>query len=290
MDSTNYIRTYLDNSLNVDGVYSVHYFEYMRDFVYRGETHPFWEIVYADKKSLVLTADGEEIMLRSGQLFIHKPNEFHTLRCADGAANSVVFSFDCDSDELYKIAGRVITCGMEECRLLGAIISHAENLFENPLGDMHIPQLHKKKDAPFGLEQLLRMSIEQLLLSLLSGTRVRHSKRESTKLIEEVTEYLEQNITEKIRFEDIIKHFGTSASVIKRVFRDNLGYGVMEHFAKLKVEAAKQLIREGEGNFTQIADKLAFNTSQYFTTVFRRHTGMTPSEYERSVKAQIGVK
>ena len=58
MDSTKYIRTYLDNSLNVDGVYSVHYFEYMRDFVYRGETHPFWEIVYADKKSLVLTADG----------------------------------------------------------------------------------------------------------------------------------------------------------------------------------------------------------------------------------------
>lgn len=290
MEHTKYIRTDLENSITVDGIYSVHYFEYMRDYVYRGEKHPFWEIVYADKKSLILTADGEEIILKSGQLFVHKPNEFHTLRCADGAANSVVFSFDCSCDELYKIAGRVITCGMEECKLLGAIISHSENLFADPLGHMHMPQLRKKDDVPFGAEQMLRLSIEQLLLLLISGAPVRHLKRESAKLIDEVTEYLEQNINEKIRFEDILRHFGASASVVKRVFRENLGYGVMEHFAKLKVEAAKQLIREGEGNFTQIADMLAFNTSQYFTTVFRRHTGMTPSEYERSVKAQIGVK
>ena len=101
-----YVKTELDRELSIGGVYSVHYFEYMHNFVYRGEKHPFWEIVYADKKSLVLTADGEEILLQAGQLFIHKPDEFHSLRCGDGAANSVVFSFDCDCDRLYDIAGR----------------------------------------------------------------------------------------------------------------------------------------------------------------------------------------
>jgi AraC-like DNA-binding protein len=40
-------------------------------------------------------------------------------------------------------------------------------------------------------------------------------------------------------------------------------------------------------NFTEIADRLSFNTSQYFTTVFRRISGMTPTEYARSVRASF---
>ena len=56
----------------------------------------------------------------------------------------------------------------------------------------------------------------------------------------------------------------------------------MEYFNRLKVEAAKQMIREQSYNFTEIADRLAFSTSQYFTTVFHRITGMTPSEYAKS--------
>jgi YesN/AraC family two-component response regulator len=60
--------------------------------------------------------------------------------------------------------------------------------------------------------------------------------------------------------------------------------GIMEHFSHLKVDAAKQMIRENEYNFTEISEKLGFNTPQYFTTVFRRISGMSPSEYEKSVK------
>jgi AraC-like DNA-binding protein len=69
--------------------------------------------------------------------------------------------------------------------------------------------------------------------------------------------------------------------------------GAMEYFTRLKVDAAKQMIRENDLNFTEIADRLGFNTSQYFTTVFRRVTGMTPTEYAFSVKANFdegGIK
>ena len=62
-----------------------------------------------------------------------------------------------------------------------------------------------------------------------------------------------------------------------------MGYGVMEHFNRLKIDAAKAMIRESGLNFTEIADRLAFNNSQYFTTVFRRISSMTPSEYAASV-------
>ena len=74
---------------------------------------------------------------------------------------------------------------------------------------------------------------------------------------------------------------------MKKVFHEQMDCGAMEYFTRLKVDAAKQMIRENDLNFTEIADRLAFNTSQYFTTVFRRVTGMTPTEYAFSVKSRF---
>ncbi|MBR5011569.1 MAG: helix-turn-helix transcriptional regulator [Clostridia bacterium] len=283
-----YTKALLNNVLEINGVYSVHYFEYMKNFVFPGESHPFWEIVYADKKSLVITAGEQEIVLEPGHLFIHKPDEFHSIRC-DSAANSVIFSFDCDSKELMAISGRVITCGAEERQVLASIISEAAKVFATPLGDMKIYKLEKNESHEYGSQQLVRLYIEQLLIMLVRGQDkpVHVPRYESSRLLEQVCEYLESNIENRLRFDDVLKHFSTSASVIKKIFRDNMDCGIMEYFNRLKIEAAKQMIRDGNYNFTQIADRLSFNTSQYFTTVFRRVTGMNPSEYEDSVKSRF---
>ena len=48
-----YVMTKLEDAITVDGIYTVHYFEYAKDFAYSGEVHNFWELVYADKKKSV---------------------------------------------------------------------------------------------------------------------------------------------------------------------------------------------------------------------------------------------
>ena len=145
-----YIRTELKRPLIIDGIYTIHYFEYTKDFAYSGEFHDFWEIVYADKKSVVITAGAQELTLTAGQMYIHKPNEFHKIRC-DGmqAANSVILSFDCRCPELMSIAGAVISCTSEERRLMGLIISEAEDAFSTPLGTSYTKVLEKSETGNF---------------------------------------------------------------------------------------------------------------------------------------------
>lgn len=282
-----YIRTELKKTLVIDGIYTIHYFEYTKDFAYSGELHDFWEIVYADKKSVVITAGAKELTLTAGQMYIHKPNEFHKIRC-DGtqAANSVILSFDCSCSELMSIAGMVINCTAEERRLMGLIISEAEDAFATPLGTSYTKILEKSEDGDFGCEQMIQLYMEQLLIRLIRGNkrRVVSKVNINSALLPKICEYLENNIDKRLSFTDIQKEFNISASVIKRLFRDNMNCGIMEHFSRLKVDAAKQMIRENEYNFTEIAESLGFNTPQYFTTVFRRISGMSPSEYEKSVK------
>ena len=285
-----YFRTELNSSLNIEGIYTIHYFEYTKDFAYSGEFHNFWEIVYADKKSVVITAGAKEMTLNAGQMYIHKPNEFHKIRC-DGtsAANSVILSFDCFCDELMSIAGTVITCSAAERILMGQIIEEATDAFSTPLGTPYTSVLEKSGTGRFGCEQLIRVYMEQLLISLIRGNKrtVEIKKADSGNLLLRICNYLENNVEKSLTFADIQREFNTSASVIKRLFQNNMSCGIMEHFTRLKIDAAKQMIRENEYNFTEIAEKLGFNTPQYFTTVFRRLSGMSPSEYAYSVKSKF---
>ncbi|MEE1138647.1 MAG: AraC family transcriptional regulator [Acutalibacteraceae bacterium] len=285
-----YIRTELSRPLTIDGIYTIHYFEYTKDFAYSGELHDFWEIVYADKKSVVITAGSKEMTLNAGQMYIHKPNEFHKIRC-DGtsAANSVILSFDCSCDELMSISGTVITCTNSERKLMGQIIEEATDAFSTSLGTPYTSVLEKSGNGRFGCEQLVQLYMEQLLISLIRGNRrtVEIKKADSGTLLLRICDFLENNIEKKLSFDDIQKEFNISASVIKRLFQNNMSCGIMEHFTRLKIDEAKRMIRENEYNFTEISEKLGFNTPQYFTAVFRRLSGMSPSEYAYSVKSKF---
>ena len=55
----------------------------------------------------------------------------------------------------------------------------------------------------------------------------------------------------------------------------------MNYFTVLKIEKAKQLLRENELSVRQIADALAFDTPSYFSKTFKRVTGLTPSAYKK---------
>ena len=285
-----YVKTQLKKQVDISGIYTIHYFEYTKDFAYSGEIHNFWEIVYADKKSVVITAGAEEMTLKAGQMYIHKPNEFHKIRC-DGtsAANSVVISFDCECPELFSVAGTVLNCTAEERRLIGLIISEALDTFSNPLGNQYTAQMEKSASDDFANEQLIQLYIEQLLITLIRANKDTPTiqKKESNKLLIEICEYLESNIEHDLSFEDIRHRFNVSASVIKRLFHSNMNCGIMEHFLRLKIDAAKQMIRENELNFTEISEQLAFSSPQYFSAAFKRISGMSPSEYSRSVKSNF---
>ena len=281
-----YFKTLLTCPLTVDGIYTVHYFEYTKDFAYSGEMHNFWELVYADKKNLLITAGAKEVELEAGQIYIHKPNEFHNIRC-DGkrAANSVIISFDCDSPELFSVAGQVLTADEEEKKCIGNVVKEASSAFSTRLSDPYISVMEKAEDSDFCCEQLIRLNIEMLLISLIRSNKNKKPlaiKKNST-ILAEITDYLSENVEKKVIFQDVVKKFNLSPSVLKKIFREQVGCGVMDYFTRLKIDRAKEMIREEKYNFTEISERLEFNNSQYFTTVFKRVSGMTPSEYAKSI-------
>ena len=75
-----------------------------------------------------------------------------------------------------------------------------------------------------------------------------------------------------------------SRSCLQALFHERVNRGVIDYFHSLKINLAKQLIREGDLNFTQIADFLSYSSIGHFSNQFKKFTQMSPSEYASSIK------
>ena len=99
--------------LDIQKIYSVHYFEYTSSYAFAGEAHDFWELLYVDKGSLRVTAGAQVLHLSRGQLVFHAPGEFHALSATGVAPDLVVVSFSCPSPAMEFFRGRVTCAGPE---------------------------------------------------------------------------------------------------------------------------------------------------------------------------------
>ena len=294
----------LQRPIVVDEVVSIHYFEYTSTYAFEGEAHDFWEFLYVDKGQVAVQAGAgpdclQESILKKGQMIFHKPGEFHSLRACGGTApNLVVIGFVCRSEAMSFFENRLESLGDSARALLATVVKEAEGAFTTPLGDPQTLELHRREGAPFGAEELIGLCLEQLLVRLYRrGGRAVPGEEKPTSLIREhsqqefidrVTKYLEANLSRKLTLADICRDNLIGRSYLQKMFREKTGGGAMEYFGSLKIEAAKEKIREGSHNFTEIASMLGYTSIHYFSRHFKKVTGMTPSEYASSIKGLSG--
>ncbi len=296
-----YKMTPLLEELSVKKIITIHYYEYMSNFSFQGESHNFWEFLCVDKGEVQVTADRETFLLHRGDIIFHRPNEFHAL-AATGivAPNLVVISFECGDPCMRFFEHKLLTIGERERFLLAQIIAEARNSFSNRLDDPYLETLSRREHAAFGSEQLIKIYLEQLLIQLyrthaplhalmgshnLSANRADSGSKitDSSQQYEAIVTYLEHHIHTQLTVEQICQDNLIGESRLKKLFREKSGSGIMEYFIRLKIDHAKQMIRGRQMNFTQIADALGYTSIHYFSRQFKKQTGMTPSEYAQSI-------
>lgn len=81
----------------------------------------------------------------------------------------------------------------------------------------------------------------------------------------EIIHYLEQHIRESLTIQEISRNNMIGHSQLQKIFREEYQCGVIEFFTRMKIDFAKQLIRENDMNFTQISDFLGYSSIHYFS-------------------------
>ena len=107
----------------------------------------------------------------------------------------------------------------------------------------------------------------------------------SSETCRNIIHYLGEHVRQSLTIEDISKDNMIGRSQLQKLFREEYQCGVIEFFSRMKIDFAKQLIRENDMNFTQISDFLGYSSIHYFSRQFKKLSGMTPTEYATSIKA-----
>lgn len=290
----NFVRQSNKKEIYVSKIVTVLYLENSSSFVFGGESHDFWEFNYIDKGCMVITVDGKEYLLKSGEMVFFKPNDFHSLEARGmSAPNHTVVSFVSNSKAMKYFENKIIALNPAERKLLSILLREGLSAYSPIDKQPPITGMKEKENAPIGAVQMTFNLLEEFLITLLR--RVEGGISMGQRLIspmyyeslperiKEIAKYMEANIRESLTVGRIAKEFSLSEGGLKKMFSKDAGCGVIDFFNGMKIEKAKEYIREDEKNFTQISDELGFSSIHYFSRLFKKKTGMTLTEYRSSV-------
>ena len=291
-----YKSVVLEDSITINRVISVHYFQYMSDFSFPGESHDFWELVCVDRGEIDALAGERRLTLKKGNILFHKPNEFHNVLTNGKVSPSlVVIGFVCHSPAIKSFEDQLMSVQDTEKELLAQIIVEARNTFSGRLDDPYQEELiFNSEPLTFGSAQLISHYLEQLIIHLyrryfsyslpVRSSRFLAEASSGNDTYNRIVRYMEEHLGERMTIDRICRDNLVGRSQLQKLFRDTKGCGVIEFFSMMKIDTAKQMICDNQLNFTQIADRLGYSSIHYFSRQFKQITTMTPSEYATSIR------
>ena len=291
-----YKSVVLEDSVTINRIISVHYFQYMSDFSFPGESHDFWELVCVDRGEIDALAGDRRLTLKKGNILFHKPNEFHNVLTNGKVSPSlVVIGFECHSPAIKSFEDQLMSVQDTEKELMAQIIVEARNTFSGRLDDPYQEELiFNSEPLTFGSAQLISHYLEQLMIHLyrryfsyslpVRSSRFLAEASSGNDTYNRIVRYMEEHLGERMTIDRICRDNLVGRSQLQKLFRDTKGCGVIEFFSMMKIDTAKQMIRDNQLNFTQIADRLGYNSIHYFSRQFKQITTMTPPEYATSIR------
>ncbi|MGI2297007.1 helix-turn-helix domain-containing protein [Paenibacillus sp. GXUN7292] len=296
----NYEKLELQEQLIVSKLISFYYLEMSANFRSHGEKHYFWEMVLVDKGNMEVEIDGEVFLLEQGELVFYRPNEYHIGGAARRTApNVIILSFECDSPAMAMfMEHRIFVPDENERVLLSQLVRECHEAFEPSSKASEGVLLQRRKDAEFGCEQLIRNYLESFLIHLIRRqnklSQVKKAKpitivkeNRDKAIVDDIIAYLKLHVSINPTVDQLCNKFNINKTYLNMVFRRITGQSVHAYCVSLKIELAKEMIREEQYNYTEISERLGYGSIHYFSRRFKSETNMTPTEYARTIQSKV---
>ena len=264
----------LRRQIQVSSIYTFFYQEKEKGFTFAGEEHAPLELTYVDKGSLHSVADGRDILLEQGDLVIYAPGQWHMQYAdVDMSPSFITITFDLAGEYPAELINRKFTIPQSAVSTLQRMLRELDRMDD------------------FSADMVICM-LQVLLLELLReqanpvGTKLRatNAVNSENEIIRRAQQYISEHVREKLTVPLVARHVDVSPSYLTALFRKNLQISPGEYVRRIKLQESKQMIREDNMNFTEIAAALQYSTVHHFSRQFKDKFGITPTEYAKSVR------
>ena len=261
--------------IEIKRVYTLFYQEKEQGFIFKGESHNFWELTYVDKGRLYTTIDEKGYLLDQGQAIIYGRNQHHAQWSdANASVSFVTATFDLDFKE-----DRILT----DTKL--SLDSDMKNLLERII--------YERNNGLLYSEDLIICYLKEFIIKLVRDIKVENTMHRldthiklniENSIVKRCIEYIHNNIGSRLTVPEIADSIPISRSYLSRLFKKHMNMTLVDYINSYKLEMSKEYIRSSKYNFTQIADMLGYTSVHYFSNQFKLKYGLSPTQYARAMK------
>lgn len=226
---------------------------------------PFNDITVLIKGTLDYTVNGKRVTLNGGDVIFMPEGVIRSRAESPDNADYISFNFTSEDTPTLPLVLRDAVRG--ELRLLVAAFDeiNRKSYLDN-----------KEK-------------YEHLLACSLSVLEDFVKEEDLNPLTQKIMSHIHEHLSEKITLDDIGKLTFFSPIYCDTVFKRETGKSIIDYLLDKRIEEAKKLLLEGMLNLRQISEVVGFGDYNYFSRVFKKRTGYSPTSYRNNVFSAIGI-
>jgi len=255
-----------------------------------GIAENLWELVYIKKGSATAIFHEGKRVINEGELFFYKPNRELTIYGKHSSDfDAFIFSFTSSSPFFILLSQKILHLEDNILEKLDASIHDSIELQSTVMYEKGFEPLK------ICLEEITRSFLKRTITQTVydnggNDNNVEPKKQDTSEcimsakyLVYNIMDMLRNKVYSRLLIDEICTFTYYSRAHIYGVFKETTGMSIMQYFRMLKIDEAKRLIESREYTFSEISDMLSFENLNYFSRLFKKHTGMTPTDYKNSL-------
>lgn len=249
--------------------------EHSPGFFFAGERHRPYELVYVSHGTLNVLAGGKELTLRQNEAMLIPPDCWHVqFGNDDEPCGFLVATFFCSQ----PLDASLLLRRFPERRTTTELMRGLVRCMDEDAGEYQQDMLLTALQA-----LLVRLAADEANMQSES-VPIPSTLKSENQIICKAVEYVAEHTNLHITVAELAKVCCVSPAYLSLLFQRHLGSAPGTYMLRVRLERSRQMIRNAEGNMSQIAQKLCFSSAQHFSTAFRRQYGVSPREYAKGLK------
>lgn len=246
-------------------------------------SHDFYEVLYCKSNSGIQYLVGtERYRLQRGDIVFVPPGVGHRpileAKMAEPYRREVLWM----SPEFVREITPMFEGSAPKWEKHHALLRTARTRWE-VLGDYFDMGVKEAEQRAYGWQAVLCGNTIQLLVMLERALKDRGNASfgaEKPELLDEVMNYMEANLGEKITLEDVAKRFWVSESTISQTFRKKMDVSFHHFLTQRRLIAAKSMILDGVA-MDEVSERVGFAEYSTFYRAFKQEYGISPRQYQK---------
>lgn len=139
-------------------------------------------------------------------------------------------------------------------------------------------------------QQALRLKVDNYITKpvvkseLLEVVRPYINESNYSELVINTIDYIYENYSSKVTLSSIADVIHVNPAYLSRIFNEEVGLSFSDFLNSYRIERAKRILIENENDsIAEIAERCGFNSQHYFSSLFKKTLGMTPSKYRKKL-------